>query len=122
LDFLAVRLALCIASCVVAAACNSPLSPSSAATITITAEGISPKQVRIQAWHHVTFVNNDSRPHNIVSDPVNFHTDCPQINEVGYLPPGSTRETRTLNLTGVCGFHDHLNLEDDSLKGRIVVE
>jgi hypothetical protein len=41
---------------------------------------------------------------------------------VGYLPPGSIRETRTLNLTRVCGFHDHLNLEDDSLRGRIVVE
>jgi plastocyanin len=122
MDSWAARLALSIVSCVAAASCNSPLSPSSAATITITATGLTPKDVRIKAWHHVTFVNNDSRPHNIVSDPVNFHTDCPQINEVGYLPPGSTRETRTLNLTGVCGFHDHLNLEDDSLKGRIVVE
>ena len=118
-----VRLALTLAWCVAAsAACNSPLSPSSAATITITATGISPKEVRIKAWNHVTFVNNDSRSHNIVSDPINFHTDCPQINEVGYLPPGSTRDTRTLNLTRACGFHDHMNLEDDSLKGRIVVE
>jgi plastocyanin len=114
-------LALLIAT-LAGASCNSPLSPSSAATITITADGVSPKEVRIKAWNHVSFVNNDSRPHNIVSDPINFHTDCPQINEVGYLPPGSTRDTQTLNLTRTCGFHDHLNLEDDSLRGRIVVE
>jgi plastocyanin len=120
---LTVRLASTLALCIAAtAACNSPLSPSSAATITITANGISPTEVRIKAWNHVTFVNNDTRPHNIVSDPINVHTQCPSINEVSYLPPGSSRDTRTLNLTGVCGFHDHLNLEDDSLKGRIVVE
>jgi len=104
------------------ASCSSPLAPSSAATITITADGVAPTQVRIKAWNHVTFVNNDTRPHNIVSDPVDEHTQCPSINEVGYLPPGSSRETRTLSLTGVCGYHDHLNLTDDSLRGRIVVE
>lgn len=102
--------------------CNSTLSPSSVATITITAAGVEPKEVRIKAWNHVTFVNNDTRPHNMVSDPINVHDQCPSINEVGYLPPGSSRDTRTLNLTGVCGYHDHLNLDDDSLKGRIVVE
>lgn len=41
-------------------------------------------------------VNNDTQPHNIVSDPVNEHTQCPAINSVGYLPPGATRQTLTL--------------------------
>jgi hypothetical protein len=78
--------------------------------------------VRIKSWNHVTIVNNDSRPHQIVSDPVNVHTDCPAINEVGYLPPGSSRDTRTMNITRTCGFHDHLTLLDDSFSARIVVE
>jgi len=111
-----------VAAAVVAAACNSPLSPTSAATITITATGVSPNEVHIKAWNHVTFINNDTRPHNIVSDPVNEHSDCPSINEVGYIPAGSSRDTRTLSITRVCGFHDHLNLDDDTMRGRIVVE
>ncbi|HKE83747.1 MAG TPA: hypothetical protein VKB50_08340 [Vicinamibacterales bacterium] len=117
-----VRVVFSVAVVLSAVSCNSELSPSSVATITITATGVEPKEVQIKAWNHVTFVNADTRPHNIVSDPINVHTQCPSINEVGYLPPGSSRDTRTLNLTGVCGYHDHLNLDDDSLKGSIVVE
>jgi hypothetical protein len=40
-----------------------------AATITISAAGVSPIDVRIRRWSFVTFVNNDSRPHSMVSDP-----------------------------------------------------
>jgi plastocyanin len=104
--------------------CSSPLSPSSesaAATITITATGVVPRDVRIDNWNHIRFVNNDTVPHEIVSDPVNAHSDCPPVNAVGYLPPGSSGETRTLIDTKVCGFHDHLNQLDDSFRGRIVV-
>jgi hypothetical protein len=60
--------------------CSSPLSPSSesaAATITITATGVVPRDVRIDNWNHIRFVNNDIVPHEIVSDPVNAHSDCP---------------------------------------------
>jgi len=107
------------------ASCGSPSAPSSesaAATITITAAGVVPREVRIDNWNHIRFVNNDTVPHQIVSDPVNAHSECPGINGVGYLPPGSTGETRTLTDPKVCGFHDHLNQLDDSFRGRIVVE
>src|SRR5262245_60103127 len=97
-----VHVLLSVAIVLSGVSCNSALSPSSVATITITAAGVTPKEVRIKAWNHVTFVNNDTRPHNIVSDPVNEHTQCPSINEVGYLPPGNSRDTRTLNLTVAC--------------------
>jgi hypothetical protein len=110
-------MAFVVAAIVPGASCNSPLSPSSVATFTITAAGVTPKEVRIKAFNHVSFTNNDDRPHQIMSDPINEHTQCPAINEVGYLPPGSTRDTRTLSLTLVCGFHDHLNLLDDAFKG-----
>jgi plastocyanin len=78
---------LILVAILAAAWCSSPLAPSSAATITITADGVAPTQVRIKAWSHVTFVNNDTRPHNIVSDPVDVHTQCPSINEVGTCRP-----------------------------------
>lgn len=90
--------------------------------MTITATGIVPREVRIDTWNHIRFVNNDSVPHQIVSDPVNVHSECPAVNAVGYLPPGSSGETRTLTATRVCGFHDHLNQLDVSFSGRTIVE
>ena len=53
---------VCALRCVlVSNSCGSaPSSPSSAdATITIGAGGMSPTEVRIKAWGHVMFVNND---------------------------------------------------------------
>jgi hypothetical protein len=101
---------------------SSPTAPSPAATISIGPAGVSPGEVRIKSWSYVTFVNNDTRPHSIVSDPVDAHSQCPPLNRVGLLQPGQSRDTGTLNLTGVCGFHDHDNQGDASLRGRIVVE
>jgi plastocyanin len=102
---------------------SGPSSPSPVeATITIGAAGLFPAEVRIKAWSQVTFTNNDTRPHAIVSDPVDLHSDCPPINRVGTLNPGESRTTGTLNLPGVCRFHDHLFQADATLKGRIVVE
>ena len=101
---------------------SSPTAPSAAATISIGAAGVSPGEVRIKSWNYVKFMNNDTRPHTIVSDPVDLHSQCPPLNRVGLLQPGESRDTGTLNLTGVCGFHDHTNQGDASLRGRIVVE
>jgi hypothetical protein len=101
---------------------SSPAGPSSAdATITITASGVSPAEVRIKAWGHVMFVNNDTRPHIIASDPYQTHSDCPPINDVGFLSPGERRQTGTLNQPRVCGFHDHNNEFDTTLQGRIII-
>lgn len=100
---------------------DSATGPSQDTTITITAAGVSPRDVRLKAWNQVVFVNNDTQPHNIVSDPVNEHSQCPAINNVGYLPPGARGQTLTL-IDGVCGFHDHLNLANDAMRGTIRVE
>lgn len=117
-------LPLCIfAAVILLPACgSSPNAPTAAATITITATGVSPKEVRIKAWNYVTFVNMDNRSHAIASDPVDIHTQCPPLNRVGVLLPGESRDTATLNLAGTCGFHDHNNTSDTTLQGRIIVE
>ena len=114
-------IALTAAACLAGGCGDSATGPTRDATITITAAGLSPREVHLKAWNQVTFVNNDTQPHNIVSDPVNEHTQCPAINNVGYLPAGATRQTLTL-IGGVCGFHDHLNLTNDTLRGTIRVE
>lgn len=109
----------------VAIACGSngspggPTTPSSTKTITITAAGVTPKNVEVTLGERVRFVNNDSRSHNIGSDPHPEHTDCPDINQVGFLSPGQSRETGNFVTTRVCGFHDHDNPDNQSLRGTI---
>src|SRR4029078_172005 len=114
-------IALAAVACIAGSCGDSATGPTQDATVTITSIGVSPKEVALKAWNQVVFVNNDTLPHNIVSDPVNEHTQCPAINNVGYLPAGATRQTLTL-IGGVCGFHDHLNQTDDTLRGTIRVE
>jgi plastocyanin len=91
------------------AACGGggPAAPTNAATITITASGVSVAQVTVAQGARVTFVNMDVRSHNMTSDPHPEHNDCPEINTVGLLQPGQSRETGNLVTVRTCGFHDH---------------
>jgi plastocyanin len=124
-----------IAALVTIAACgSSPSSPSnpgpitgspgpSGATITIGANGaVSPTQVQITAGQSVTFINNDSRTHDMSSDPHPSHTDCPQLNAAGGLSPGQTKLTNAFPAARTCGFHDHNSPDVAALTGRIVIQ
>jgi plastocyanin len=99
---------------VIAGACgggsSAPTVPSTgggSTTITISASGVSPTQLTVTQGSRVLFVNNDTRSHDMTSDPHPEHTDCPEINSVGLLQPGQSRETGNLNTVRTCGFHDH---------------
>jgi hypothetical protein len=70
----------------------------------------------------VQFVNNDSRAHDMDSDPHPEHTDCPPINAVGFLSPNQSRQTENLTIARTCGFHDHGNPDDARMKGTIVIQ
>jgi plastocyanin len=117
------RLSL-VACCVLLARCGgSPSSPSEAtATIRLTTAGLVPAEVRIPVGGKVLFVNDDARTHAMSSDPVQVHTDCPPLNDVGSIAPGQSRSTGALTVARSCGFHDHLNEFDDTWKGRIIVQ
>ena len=65
-------------------------------TITITAAGANPRNVVINVGERVRFINNDNRTHNMTSDPHPDHSDCPDVNQVGILQPGQSRETANL--------------------------
>jgi plastocyanin len=108
-----------------AAGCgNSGTTPSqpSAATITITTSGVSPKSVTVSRGSQVQFVNNDTRNHNMASDPHPEHTDCPPINAIGFIVPGQSRQTENLNTARTCGFHDHDDPDNAAWKGSIVIQ
>jgi plastocyanin len=97
----------------------------SGATITIGANGaISPSSVTINSGESVTFVNNDMRAgisHNMSSDPHPAHSDCPAINALGVISPGTSRLTNALTTSRTCGFHDHNDDTNPNLKGTITV-
>lgn len=92
-----------------------------AATITITSAGVSPKTVTVAAGSRVTFVNNDSRPHDMNSDPHPEHTDCPEIS-VGNIQPGASATTQNLTRVRSCGYHDHNQPSVTSLQGTIIIQ
>jgi plastocyanin len=95
---------------------------SSATTITIANNAVSPKTITVPVGAQVTFVNNDSRAHEMFSDPHPEHTDCPEINQVGHLEPGQSRQTGNLVTPRKCGFHDHINFEIITLQGTITIQ
>jgi plastocyanin len=91
------------------------------ATITITADGVSPREVTISAGGRVRFVNNNRIAHDMASDPHPEHTACPGINQVGFIQPTQTRDTAALTAVRTCGFHDHNQPSNETLNGTIVV-
>ena len=106
---------------------TTPTAPSPApeyrwplqATVTLTPNGVEPAAVTINVGGRVTFVNNDTVPHEIVSDPYLRHEECPPLNRVGFLGPGQQRESAIFESVRDCGFHDHF--DPTGVTGRIHV-
>jgi hypothetical protein len=92
------------------------------ATITITSAGVVDlREVTIRQGGRVTFTNNDSRPHDMASDPHPTHEDCPPLDQVGFLNPGQSRTSGNFTIVRTCGFHDHNLPTSTGLQGRIII-
>ena len=93
------------------------------ATITIGANGaVNPSQVTVAVGQSVTIINNDSRSHDMESDPHPAHTACPSIANVGLLSGGQSKTTFGFANAGTCGYHDHNDSGNSNLLGRITVQ
>jgi plastocyanin len=120
------------AALISASACggsDSPSSPSGggndgtiAATVTITASGVSPKSVTIPIGSRVTFVNNDTRTHDINSNPHPNHGSCPSMDGVLNMAPGQNRTTNNFTAARTCGYHDHNDDTNPLWQGTVVVQ
>jgi plastocyanin len=100
-----------------------PAPPSLTATVVIGSNNaFVPAEVTVAVGGRVTFVNQNNRPHDITSDPLHLHTDCPPIMEVGFILPGQTKQTGQLTVARTCGFHDHMQEQNVDLRGRIIVQ
>lgn len=90
-------------------------------TITITANGASPRDVTVAVGSRVTFVNNDTRQHEMNSDPHPEHTDCTALN-IGFIAAGQQGISQNLTTARTCGFHDHNQPSNTSLQGTIRIQ
>jgi plastocyanin len=101
---------------------SNPNNPTNPYTITISTGGIvSPTQLTAPPGTRVLFVNNHSRRHDMTSDPHPDHLDCPELNQVGVLNAGQSRESGNLVIVRTCGFHDHDDPDNVNLRGSIVI-
>ncbi|MGH9142948.1 MAG: hypothetical protein ACRD2I_17585 [Vicinamibacterales bacterium] len=118
-----------------AIACGSSSSPSSAAgptggcvpssspnTLVIQNNTICPQTLTVSRGAQVTVLNSDSRTHEMDSDPHPEHTDCPELNQIGFLNPGQSRLSGNLNTARKCGMHDHTSPDTASLKATITIQ
>jgi plastocyanin len=111
---------------------TSPTSPGgnnggggtiSTTTMTINAAGVlTPNDITVAVGSRVTIVNNHNRTHEMHSDPHPEHTDCPAINDVGFLSAGQSKQTGNLNVARTCGIHDHNDPGNSNLMGRIRIQ
>jgi plastocyanin len=114
--------ALAAAACGGSSTPTTPTNPVQTNVVTISSTGVSPKTIQIAIGSRVTFINNDSKPHNMTSDPHPDHSDCPDINQVGFLVAGQSKETGNLTIARTCGYHDHDLPATTSLQGSIIIK
>lgn len=103
---------------------GNPITPpgpgGSVTVITITAAGANPRTLTVDLGTRIRWVNNDSRAHEMSSDPHPEHNICPELNS-RVLTPGQQHETNNLVTARTCGFHDHLLPAQMNLTGTITI-
>jgi plastocyanin len=93
------------------------------ATVTMTANGVSPASVTIAVGQTVTFVNNDTRSHEMASNPHPQHGSCPSMEAgLGIIAAGQTKVTHNFANSGTCGYHDHQDDTNTRFQGTIIVQ
>ena len=91
-------------------------------TVTITSAGVSPADITIAVGQRVTFTNSDSVEHQMYNDPHPSHDgNCPELNQIGSLRAGQSKESGNFVTAKTCTYHDHLRPTSSTLKGRIVI-
>jgi plastocyanin len=88
--------------------------------VTITSAGVSPAEITVSAGSRVTFINNDAIVHDVMGGPDPDHPDCHEIDAVGFLSPGQSRQTAPFPQPRICDYHDHA-FHSTRFNGRIII-
>jgi hypothetical protein len=95
---------------------------SNANTLVVMNDSVCPQALTVTRGSQVTIVNQDSRAHDMASDPHPEHTDCPELNQIGFLNAGQSRTSGNLNTARRCGIHDHSNPNSNALRATITIQ
>lgn len=98
----------------------APQPSPTTAEVTLTATGLSSTSVRLRPGGQLSFVNGDTRPHQMASNPHPQHTDCPSLNAT-VLQPGERTTVTAPGEERTCGMHDHLRPDDRGYQLTVTV-
>ena len=98
---------------------NEAAIAESVATVEITGSGFVPQTIRVKKGESIQWVNADTKPHQVVSDPYPSGDTLPDLNSSEPLTEGESY-TRTFDQTGTFTYHDQLNPLE--YKATIIVE
>jgi len=93
---------------------NTP--PTTGNIVKISGFAFVPQTITINKGESVTWVNEDSTPHDVASNPHPTHTDLPGLRS-GTLQNGQSY-TFTFDKAGTWGYHCHIH---PSMTGTVVV-
>lgn len=79
-----------------------------AATVEITADGFSPQTIKVKKGQSVVWVNKDTTPHQVASDPYPSGDVLPELNSGEPLAEGESYSAMLEN-AGTFTYHDHLD-------------
>jgi hypothetical protein len=95
---------------------------SNPATLVVMNNAICPQAITVTRGTQLTIINQDSQTHDMTSDPHPEHTDCPELNQIGFLSTNQSRTSGNLNTARRCGMHDHSNPNSNALKATITIQ
>lgn len=96
-------------------------APPATRVVTITSSGVNPGDVQTAVGTRVMFVNNDTIAHDIMGGPDPTRPDCHEIDSVGFLSPGQSRQTAPFPQARLCEYHDH-SYHSTLFNGRILIQ
>ena len=82
---------------------------------------MAPLDLTIAVGQRVVFVNNDSRPHDVVGGKDPNTPECPEILQAGFVSPGQRGETGVFTTARTCEYHDHTQMGVPAFQGRIII-
>ena len=92
--------------------------PVTVAAVSITKDGFVPATIQIKKGSQVTWTNNDTNPHQVVTDPHPTHTNLKGLNSDS-LGQGESF-TFTFEKSGTFTYHDEMN--PLNIKGAVIVK
>jgi hypothetical protein len=87
--------------------------------VTITSSGLVPQALHIVGDTGISFVNRDTRAHDLRSDPHPAHTECALMN-LGEVAVGETRVTARITPGQGCGYHSESDPASRAFQGFVL--